>query len=304
MNQFTAPSQVSPLRSMVLCAVGAIVGLAIAGYGLFTASGTATRTVPAETVAMVNQRPVLRSDFKAQVETMSGQPFAATSRQAQLQVLDDMVREELLVQRSLELDFGETNQDARNALVTAVMQQVTVHVETSQPDQRQLQEHYEAHRARFTSEGRMEVRQLSVPASPRRSATERLDIAQAAATALRAKAPVATVIERFGLHEPQGYEQDYYFAVKHRLGDALFAHVKDRSAGDVSEPLPVGDDIYLVQVISNDKPVPLAFDEARDSVLTDFKDAERARLMDATIEFLRSRSTIRIASDYAPDYRP
>jgi hypothetical protein len=50
-------SQVNVTRSMVLCAIGAVVGLAIAGVGLFSARGTATHTVPPEDIALVKQRP-------------------------------------------------------------------------------------------------------------------------------------------------------------------------------------------------------------------------------------------------------
>jgi len=56
-------------RSMVLLALGALLGLAIAGYGLFTAKGTRSRSVPPEDLALVNNRPILRSDFMAQVQS-------------------------------------------------------------------------------------------------------------------------------------------------------------------------------------------------------------------------------------------
>jgi hypothetical protein len=93
-------ARVNTARAMTLCAIGALVGLGIAGYGLFTASGTSIRAVPAEDVATVNQRPVLRSDFINQVEMETGKRFEDTPRSARLQVLEEMVREEILVQRS------------------------------------------------------------------------------------------------------------------------------------------------------------------------------------------------------------
>jgi hypothetical protein len=65
-------SQVSTTRSMVLCAIGAVIGLIIAGIGLFSARGTATNNVPPEDIALVNQRPVLRSDFVTQLESETG----------------------------------------------------------------------------------------------------------------------------------------------------------------------------------------------------------------------------------------
>jgi hypothetical protein len=44
-------SQVSTTRSLLLFAIGALAGLAIAGYSLFTAKGTSVRIVPPESVA-------------------------------------------------------------------------------------------------------------------------------------------------------------------------------------------------------------------------------------------------------------
>ena len=68
-EEFFDISKPSVRRSMILLASGALIGLAIAGYGLFTAKGTRSRTVPPEAVALVNQRQILRSDFMTQTQT-------------------------------------------------------------------------------------------------------------------------------------------------------------------------------------------------------------------------------------------
>src|ERR1700728_564111 len=102
----SAAGQVNVTRSMTLCAIGAVVGLAIAGVGLFSARGTATHNVPPEDIALVNQRPVLRSDFVTQMEGEAAESFDQATGAEKLKVLDDMIREELLVQRGLELDFS------------------------------------------------------------------------------------------------------------------------------------------------------------------------------------------------------
>ncbi|MBB6096496.1 hypothetical protein HNQ60_005418 [Povalibacter uvarum] len=297
MQRALDPASTSTLRAMVLCAVGAIVGLSIAGYGLFTAAGTSTRTVPPESVAMVNQRPILRSDFIAQTESELGKTFAEATRDERLKVLDEMVREELLVQRSLELDFAETDQDSRNALVTAVTQQITVGIVTSEPDEQQLMNFYETHKEQFSSEGRMQVVDLVL-------AGENMEVGRAAANALRSGTSVEDVMAGFGLTQPVRHDEDYYFAVKYRLGDVLFAQVEHLSAGAVNEPVRLGDAIHIVQVVSNTRPVPLAYPIARAQVATDFKMFEHERSLNATLTFLRGRSTILIADDYAADYKP
>jgi hypothetical protein len=125
--------RVNQARSITLFSLGAAIGLGIAGFGLLTSKGTATHVVPPENVALVNQRPILRTDFIAQTETELGKPFGEATIAERLKVLDEMIREELFVQRGLELDFPGTDPDTRTALVAAVEQQVVADVTIHQP---------------------------------------------------------------------------------------------------------------------------------------------------------------------------
>jgi hypothetical protein len=289
-------------RAMILYAVGALGGLAIAGYGLFTAAGTATRRVPAEDIALVNQRPILRSDFINQLEAETGLKFGESSEADRLKVLDEMVREELLVQRGLELDFAETDQATRNALVSTVMQQATVAVTTSQPDEAELRRFYESHKSRYSTEGTMLVRNLLLAGDE--AAGRRQSVAEQAVAALRAGEPVDRVMAQFHLTEAAPHEEDYYFAVKYRLGDALFDAVAGLDDGGISAPFPQADGVHIVIVVKNAKPVPLGYEASRAQVFSDYRDDAQARLLEATMAFLRGRSSILIASDYADRYKP
>ena len=279
---------------MVLCAIGAVIGLVIAGIGLFSARGTATHNVPPEDIALVNQRPLLRSDFVNQLESETGEPFDQATRAEKLKVLDEMIREELLVQRGLELDFAETDQVTRNALAMAMDQQALAEVTTSQPSEPQLREFFDKNPSRYASDGILTVRHFVVPAMPQ---------AQAAVMALRANMPVEQVIAKYGLTEPRNDGDEFYFAARIHLGDTVYAEALKLKDGEVSEPLHSADGIHIVKVIRDKVPVPLSFERARLQVLTDFKNAQQERLMAATMRFLRERSKILIASDYT-DYKP
>jgi parvulin-like peptidyl-prolyl isomerase len=296
-------SEVNTQRSMILCAIGAIVGLAIAGVGLFSARGTTTRNVPPEDIALVNQRPVLRSDFVAQLENETGETFEQATRAEKLKVLDEMIREELLVQRGLELDFAETDQPTRNALAMAMDQQALADVTTSQPTEQQLQQFFEKNRARYASDGILTVRHVLIPATSGATPEQRAQKAHEVVAALRAGSPVEEVISRFGLTEPRNDGDEFYFAAKIHLGDALFAQALKLKDGEVTEPLADSAGVHVVKVIRDKVPVPLSFDRARLQVLTDLKNAQQERLMAATMKFLRERSKIHIASDYS-DYKP
>ncbi|HEY6924771.1 MAG TPA: peptidylprolyl isomerase [Steroidobacteraceae bacterium] len=295
-------SQVSTTRSMVLCAAGAVIGLIIAGIGLFSARGTATHNVPPEDIALVNQRPVLRSDFITQLESETGETFEQTTRAEKLKVLDEMIKEELLVQRGLELDFAETDQATRNALATAMDQQALAEATTSQPSEQQLQDFYQKHPAKYASDGILTVRHLVMPVD-KRTPEQRTQNARDAVSALRTNTPVEEVIARYGLTEPRNDGDEFYFAAKIHLGDALFARALKLAPGEVTEPEQQPDGIHIVKVLQDKAPVPLTFERARLQVLTDYKNAQQERLMSATMKFLRERSKILIASDYA-DYAP
>jgi hypothetical protein len=155
--------RVNQARSITFFSLGAAIGLAIAGFGLLTAKGTSTHAVPPENVALVNQRPILRTDFIAQTEAELGKPFGEATVAERLKVLDEMIREELFVQRGLELDFPGTDPDTRTALVAAVEQQVVADVTTHQPADAELQKYFEDNRANYATEGTMALHNLVLP---------------------------------------------------------------------------------------------------------------------------------------------
>jgi hypothetical protein len=144
-GSFLRAGSVSNSRSLVCYALGIVIGLVLGGISLFNARGTTTNQVPEEDLAVVNQRPVLRSDFLAQLEAEVG-PIDQTTREDQLRVLDEMVREELFVQRGLELDFAETDPDTRYALYNIVEAQILAGVTTGSFSDEQLREYYDSHR--------------------------------------------------------------------------------------------------------------------------------------------------------------
>ena len=296
--------KVSTTRAMVFYALGALIGLAIGGVGLFNARGTVTSTVPPEDLALVNQVPILRSDFIIQLENETGIPFDQASRKDKLKVLDEMLREELLVQRGLELNFAETDQSARNALVSAVEQQAIADVTTSQPTEQDLRKQYNDHRDQYATEGIMTVRHLVLAKAEGRSDAELRDTAAKAAEALRSKASQEDVERQFGMTEAKFYDEDFYFAAKIHLGVTIYDKVVSLDDGQVSEPIQDKDGFHVVQMVKNVRPVPLSFERARSQVLTDYKNSEQARLMNNTVSFLRNRSKILIAKDYADDYNP
>ena len=162
-------SQTNTRRSLALLALGALLGLAIAGYGLFTAAGTATHTVPPEAIATVNGRLILRTDFVTQVQTQFGITFKESTREQRERVLDDMIDEELMVQRGLEADLASYDPEVRQALVNGVELQIFADVLAQQPTDEELKNYYETHKDRYVRDGIMMMRDLVVPVEKSRT---------------------------------------------------------------------------------------------------------------------------------------
>jgi hypothetical protein len=293
-------------RSMVLLASGALIGLAIAGYGLFTAKGTRSRGVPPEAIALVNQRQILRSDFMTQAQTQYTVPFAQSSAEQRQKVLQDMINEELMMQRGLEIDLPSYDPDVRNALVAGVELEVTADVLAQQPTTEEMRAYYEAHKDKYSSEGVMQLRDLVVKPDTAHPAAARA-IATAAIAALRKGQTLASVIQKFSLADSGRFMDAghvdtgdiFQFAVRAKTDDSTYKATLPLKEGEVSEPFEQSDGIHLIVMIKHRFPVAQNFEEASNRVWSDLKNEAQAKVNAANIAYLRSRADIIVAPELA-----
>lgn len=281
--------QINTRRSMLLMALGALTGLALAGYALFTARGTTTFHVPAEDVALVNQQPIARADFYAQLQATYGVDNAHATPAQRRKVLNDMIREELFVQRGKELDVAATDPDVRTATVSAVEQMAAADAVTSEPRDSVLEAYFKAHQDRYAQEGVMTARDLVFPDAWH---------AAGAAQALTHGAPLAAALGAFqGRDTGRETGEDFYFAAKIHLGGALFDAARALQDGGISTPVIQPDGVHLLAMVRNIPPKPFAFAEARAQVLSDFRNDKIKRTTAQYQSFLRERANILIADD-------
>jgi hypothetical protein len=256
------PSQISSARSFVLMAAGVLIGLVLAGYSLFTARSASNLIVPAEDVALVNQQPISRTDYLALLQTLYGVDSSHATQEQRHKVLDDMIREELFVQRGKELDVAATDPDVRSALVNAVELEIAENAITSQPSEAALRQFFEAHQDRYVSEGVMRVKDLVNGRDSGRTKGE-----------------------------------EFYFAAKIHLGDELFAAARDLDDGAVSKPIQLPDGMHILEMEHNKHPVPFDFAAARAQVLSDYRNQAVDKLKLSGESFLRKRANVLIAED-------
>lgn len=285
------PSQISNARSFVLMAAGVLTGLVLAGYSLFTARSASTLIVPAEDVALVNQQPVSRADYLVLLQTLYGVDLSHATREQRHRVLDDMIREELFVQRGKELDVAATDPDVRSALVNAVELEIAENAITSQPSEAALRQFFQTHEDRYVSEGVMRVRDLVFPAAA-------LQELPTEPQALKRTVTDAQVLARLnGRDSGRTKGEEFYFAAKIHLGDELFAAARELANGTVSKPIPLPDGIHVLDMEQNKLPVPFGFAAARAQVLSDYRNQAVDKLKLSGESFLRKRANVLIADD-------
>ncbi len=273
-------------RSILFAATGAAIGLAIAGYGLFTAQGTRTAAIPAENAALVNNIPILRADLIAQTTALYTLPYAQTTQAQKQKVLDDMIREELYVQRGVEMGLSNDDIDVRQALVQATEGAIAQDAMTSKPSDAELTLWYTNHGDKYASEGMMTLHEWIVPRG--------MDAPRIVSALRSGASPTSLGLKTSGRVDDG---EEFYFAAEEHLGKAIFAMAKALKDGGVSEPVAAPDGVHIIQMIQNKRPVQTPYAEARDAVLRDFLADKVARLQEGNKRFLKKRADIKIASD-------
>ena len=294
--------KIGPRRSLLLYAAGGILGLSLAGFSLFTAKGTAVKTFPPEDVALVNGRQILRSDFRTQAEVEIGAPFDQITTAQRLKVLDEMIAEELLVQRGLEVDLAATDPDVRSAMVSGVNLQVDADVLAQQPTEPQLRAFYEQHIDKYSSDGVMKVRDLVMPIG---SGTAEAAMArgQQASDELAKGAPLTAVMAKYGLKDSGGIDlgDNFDFAVKAKLGDDIYKAAGPLKPGQATGPVRRPDGVHVLVMVSRIASVKLDFAKAQDNVWQDYKRRAREQVEHANLKYLRGRADVELAPEFRPE---
>jgi hypothetical protein len=287
-SSFWRLDQANTRRSLLFCGVGAIVGLAVAGFGLFTAEGTRTFVVPPEDAATVNNVPILMADLVGQLRSLYDVSLAEATPEQRSKVLGDMIREELYVQRGVELGLPGDDIDVRQALVGGAEAAVSQDAMTARPSNEELRAWYNAHKDTYAGEGQMTVQEFVLPGA------NAGDAAKVAAALRDGSSPADLELKGSG-RVADGAE--FYFAAKLHLGNALFAVARPMRDGDVSDPVIQPDGAHILVMKRNQQPLPVRYEDAQDRVLRDFLADKVARLQVSNERFLRTRADIKIAPE-------
>jgi hypothetical protein len=290
-----------PQRSLALPALGAALGLLIAAFGLFRAAPRPVTTVPPGYAALVNQRPILMSDFMNQTQVETGVPFEQTTPAQRRQILHEMIDQELLVQRSLALDLPELGVEVRDALADGVNAEVAAPVLARTPSDAELRAFYKAHIDDYATLGSMNVRDIVLHVGGFENVDQSIGQAEADAEEaiyqLRSGAPLDYVMQHFGFVDTgrmKGEDETDFFAKMH-LGADLFKAAAGLRDGEVSEPVVQPDGVHVLVMAHRVPPRHSDFDAVRDKVYEAHKKEQINAAEQENLKFLRGSADILLA---------
>jgi PPIC-type PPIASE domain len=290
-----------PLRTITLPALGAVLGLLIASVGLFRLASSPVTTVPPGYAALVNQQPVLMSDFMAQTQVEMEVPFEQTTPAQRRQVLHEMIDEELLVQRSLALNLPEISVEVRDALADAVNVEVAAPVLAQTPSDDALRVFYRAHLSDYATEGTMQLHDIVLHVGGFENVDQ--SIGQASADAeeaiyqLRSGAALDYVIQHFGFVNSGRVKDDEQtdFFMKLHLGPELFKVAAALGDGQISEPVVQPDGVHVLVMEHRRPPRYPEFEAARNKVYEAYRKQQMNDVQQENLKFLRGSAQILLA---------
>ncbi len=291
----------NPRARRLLPVAAIIVGLVLAGAGLFRAAPLPRTAVPPGYVALVNQKGLLMSDYIAQTQVETSRSFAESTPAERSKVLREMIDEELLVQRALVLDLPETTNEVRGSLVSAVNAQVAAPILAYVPTDAELRAYYEKFRQNYTGPGSMTLHDLVLHVggfeNADQSSTQALADATEAVYQLRSGASLAYVMEHFGIVSSGRMDDtdQLDFAVKLHLGDRLYKVAALMRDGEVSEPVADTDGMHILVMVRHEFPKVVDFSAVRDRVYLDYRAAASSRATQENLNLLRSQAQILLA---------
>jgi parvulin-like peptidyl-prolyl isomerase len=287
----------SPQRPIALALAAAAAGLIVAMAALLHPVQHALTAVPPGDIALVNQEPILMSDFIMQTEQTTSKSFAATTRAERAAVLKIMINEELRVQRSLAVDMPEQDVDLRAALIDSLNSQTKSGVDAQTPSDEELQAYFNANRPKYISAGSMTLSDLVLHVggfeNTAQSIEQALADAKQAVYELRSGASVDYVKQHFALMDSgkvSGLQPD--FAAKIHLGPKLYAAADQMRDGEISEPVADADGVHILIMEHRKLPLVFNFDSVRNNVFNDFQTARTAKATEDQLKFLRSTAQI------------
>jgi peptidyl-prolyl cis-trans isomerase C len=298
--------------SVRLLALGVAAGVMMVAYGLTRGwqskvSSPKAPALSADVVATINGVPITSSRFaillSAVGATTEGHQMLDPRERSFL--LDQVIADELLLQRSVGLGLAEDDPIAHRRLVEVLTESITTEASEVRPDSETLRRFYADHPQLFAREPRLELTHIFVRDSGGGNAGA-LRRAQIAAQKLRAHEPADRVKEEEADELPMALPSGLIPAetVRDYLGLTAYRTAQELKPGAVSDPVRVSGGYEVLRVESKEPGGIAPFESVRDSVLQEYRRSTADAALKQYVDKLRADAAIQINDSAVRNTKP
>lgn len=286
------PSRTDDRRAVLLLALGAAVGIGLAGLGI-ARSGRYAQSLPPGAIAVVNGQSITREAFTRFAGAVASERRKDLDPTERRRLLDRLIDEELLLQRGIALGLARHEPTARRAIVAAVIASVSQGNQGAEPSEAQLHAFYTKHPERFTRSERTSVDAAFVSL---RGRAEKEGWKRAEEITRRSRAGGSFDKARSALGDtppaPLPAGPLPLETLRRYLGPTAALAAERLAPGETSEPIR-GVGGYHVLLVRNRLPGELApYDEVHDQVRSEYLRARDDDALQATLDGLRADAHI------------
>ncbi len=261
-------------RSLIILAVGAVIGLVLAIAGFIDLNKKAE--LPDGVIARVNDVNITIEKYQTLIKYLSESKRRELTEKDHAYLLERLIEEELLVQRGTELGMIESDNVVRNTIVKAMIKTIRIDTASEDISTEKLISFYEDNSDFFKSSERFQIRQISFHAGsdiPDKTFEKTLNKAQRAYEALTKGHPFKSVKNRYGDQSiievpdsllPAGKVREY-------LGTGLFAEVEKLKPGRFTRPVKTVNGYSILLLVRHENPGKQKFETIRDQVEAEYR---------------------------------
>ena len=259
-------------------AAGAMIGLVVAGYGILRQTDPAT-DLPDSAIAAVNDTLIGRDAYERALERLPAQDRNATAS-----LIEQLVNDELLVQRGIALGMTSTDLTVRTAIINSLVASITAEADAASPSDDTLEQHLADNTERISFTARLHDEAWQTDADP---------VAQAYKSALRdsraanANDDIAPIPDL-----PAGLVD--IEMLRNYLGPAIAAAAAEMPAGSSALFARRGRWI-VIRVVDKQREAVTDLASIRNRVLLDYRRTLADDMLRDYLDGLRQRAEIRIA---------
>ena len=234
-------------------------------------------------VVTVNGAPISKAEFLRASGAMQASLDRQLNAEDRERALDVLIKEELLVQRALDLGLARDDRLAKRNLIQAVVNIAAFPADWEEPSDQTLREFFEAEAALFAPPPRVSVK-IAATASD--------ETARKFAAAIAGGAPFLGARQSFSLSADDPPAGVTLGKLADYAGGAVRDAVASADEGDIVGPLSADGKQIFVWLIAREGG-ETTFEQARDQVAAEWRRRREEETFDAYVDDLKRRARIR-----------